>query len=289
MASTYLHIDILTLHRRLAYILRVRTRCGHLSRVAEGTGPTTPQQPRRRLRVLPPTAEPRCLFLPDNREIKSLERPLGLATFPRSLWSIRARPRSGRACAGRVRRGAEDASTRRFGAVRRSPWRRRRRAGLSLAVSRPFMRLTSTPVARVLAAAGSAFFLAVIVLVVTQAPLGSKVFFAAVAVATAAYATLLGRVWHEPAVARTHLYTVFAIAVALRVPMAVAPVGPDSDMVRYQWDGARDGRLNTLTACCHRIRRCGTRTPIERCGCRAATIMTLSNLHSSIWPDVFLR
>ena len=33
------------------------------------------------------------------------------------------------------------------------------------------------------------------------------------------------------------LYAAFALAVAMRIPMAVAPVGPDSDMVRYQWDG----------------------------------------------------
>ena len=44
--STYTHLDI---NPVLAYILEVRTRCGHLSRVAEGTGPTTPQQPGRRL------------------------------------------------------------------------------------------------------------------------------------------------------------------------------------------------------------------------------------------------
>ena len=99
------------------------------------------------------------------------------------------------------------------------------------------MRLTSIPVARVLAATGVAFFLAIIVLVVTKAPLGSKIFFGAVIIGTAAYAAVLTRVWHERLAPRKLLYAAFAIAVALRIPMAVAPVGPDSDMVRYQWDG----------------------------------------------------
>ena len=99
------------------------------------------------------------------------------------------------------------------------------------------MRLASIPIARVLAATGASFFLAIIVLVVTKAPLGSWIFFAAVAVGTAAYAVALGRVWHEGRAPRRLLFTAFAIAVALRIPMAVAPVGPDSDMVRYQWDG----------------------------------------------------
>jgi hypothetical protein len=106
-----------------------------------------------------------------------------------------------------------------------------------LAVDRYFMRLTSFPIARVLAAAGAAFFLAIIVLVVTKAPLGSKIFFGAVAVGTVSYAAVLARIWHERQAPRKLLYASFAIAVALRIPMAVAPVGPDSDMVRYQWDG----------------------------------------------------
>lgn len=99
------------------------------------------------------------------------------------------------------------------------------------------MRFRSIPVSRVLAASGAAFFLAIIVLVVTKAPLGSKIFFAAVLVGTAAYAAVLTRIWHERQAPRKLLYLAFAISVALRVPMAVAPVGPDSDMVRYQWDG----------------------------------------------------
>ncbi len=74
-------------------------------------------------------------------------------------------------------------------------------------------------------------------LVVTKAPLGSPIFFAAVAVATTAYALMLARVWDERHARRRMLYAAFALAVAMRIPMAVAPVGPDSDMVRYQWDG----------------------------------------------------
>jgi hypothetical protein len=57
------------------------------------------------------------------------------------------------------------------------------------------------------------------------------------AVTVVAYAITIARVWHEPKAARHLLYAAFALAVAFRMPPAVAPVGDDSDMVRYLWDG----------------------------------------------------
>jgi alpha-1,6-mannosyltransferase len=99
------------------------------------------------------------------------------------------------------------------------------------------MRLSSIRLPRLIVAAGSLYVAVVLVLVVTKAPLGSPLFFAAAAIGTAAYAAVLARVWHEPHAVRRTLLTAFAFALAMRIPMAVAPVGPDSDMVRYQWDG----------------------------------------------------
>ena len=47
---------------------------------------------------------------------------------------------------------------------------------------------------------------------------------------------MLARVWTN-ATPRRLLLAAFALAVLFRIPLAVAPVGPDSDMVRYLWDG----------------------------------------------------
>ena len=99
------------------------------------------------------------------------------------------------------------------------------------------MRFASIPIPRLLAAAGTAYLAAIVVLVVSKAPLGSAIFFAAVAVGTVAYGTVLARVWCEPRAARRLLVAAFAIAAAMRIPMALAPVDAESDMVRYQWDG----------------------------------------------------
>jgi len=99
------------------------------------------------------------------------------------------------------------------------------------------MPLASIPIPRLLAAAGTLYLAAIVALVVSKAPLGSGIFFAAVAIGTLAYGAVLARVWSEPQAARRLLFVSFALAVAMRIPMAFAPVGPDSDMVRYQWDG----------------------------------------------------
>jgi len=83
---------------------------------------------------------------------------------------------------------------------------------------------------------------AVGLLVWSRAPLGSPLFFGAAATLIAAYVALLVRVWGEPTGDRRPLLLALAIAVLLRLPLALAPVGPDSDMERYLWDG----RVQTL-------------------------------------------
>jgi alpha-1,6-mannosyltransferase len=99
------------------------------------------------------------------------------------------------------------------------------------------MILSSLALPRVLAVAGGLYFAAIMVLVVSKAPLGSPIFYGTAAVAALAYGAVVARIWHEPVASRRLLYIGFAMAVAFRVPPAVAPVGVDSDMVRYLWDG----------------------------------------------------
>ena len=99
------------------------------------------------------------------------------------------------------------------------------------------MLLASIPIPRLIATAGAAYLAAIPCSSSRKAPLGSGIFFLAVAVGTIAYGAVLARVWREPRAARRVLVTSFALAVAMRIPMAVAPVGPDNDMVRYLWDG----------------------------------------------------
>ena len=89
----------------------------------------------------------------------------------------------------------------------------------------------------VLITTGAASVLASVTLAVSRAPLGSPLFFAAAAVMAVAYLLVLHRVWICPPAPRRLLYAAFAIAVAIRLPLAAAPVGRDSDMMRYVWDG----------------------------------------------------
>jgi hypothetical protein len=56
-------------------------------------------------------------------------------------------------------------------------------------------------------------------------------------VAVAAYAITVARLWHEQHAPRRLLFAAFALALAFRIPPAVAPVDVASDMVRYLWDG----------------------------------------------------
>jgi alpha-1,6-mannosyltransferase len=94
----------------------------------------------------------------------------------------------------------------------------------------------------VLALTGVGYTAAILFLIITKTPLGAPAFFAAVAVMTAAYALMLWRVWGEPRAERKLLFAAFGLALAFRIPPAIAPVGADNDMVRYLWDG----RVQTL-------------------------------------------
>jgi hypothetical protein len=77
---------------------------------------------------------------------------------------------------------------------------------------------------------------AALLLAVTQARLGSRLFFllaAAMAASQLLALIAVGRV--EPP--RRWLWIAIGVAIACRVPLAVGPVNFDSDMVRYVWDG----------------------------------------------------
>ena len=91
---------------------------------------------------------------------------------------------------------------------------------------------------RLIAYGGAVTLLAFVTLAVTQAPLGTPLFFACAAVPCVVYALLLIQLlggW-SPAPNRL-LIAAMLLAVAFRVPLAVARVGSDSDMVRYLYDG----------------------------------------------------
>ena len=89
---------------------------------------------------------------------------------------------------------------------------------------------------------GAACLAASLALAISQAPLGSPLFFATVGVMGLAYVAVLRSTWDEPAAPRRLLYAAFLIAVLVRIPLAVPLVGHDNDMVRYVWDG----RVQTL-------------------------------------------
>jgi alpha-1,6-mannosyltransferase len=98
----------------------------------------------------------------------------------------------------------------------------------------------SAPQARptlVLVATGSAYLLAVLVLVISRTPLGSPLFFAIVAIMALAFALTLANAGRLPAARPRLLLGAFAFALAFRIPLALAPVGADNDMIRYLWDG----------------------------------------------------
>ena len=88
-----------------------------------------------------------------------------------------------------------------------------------------------------LAITGAAYVASMIVLAVSTAPLGSPLFFACAGCGGVAYLAMLARVWNEDRAPRRVLLAAFGLAVAIRLPLAFAPAGPDSDMVRYRWDG----------------------------------------------------
>ena len=90
---------------------------------------------------------------------------------------------------------------------------------------------------RLLAWAGSTYLVAILTLVFSQTPLGSPLFLAIVGVTSAAYVIMVARVRDAPVEPRRLLIIALWFAVLFRIPPALAPVGPDSDMVRYLWDG----------------------------------------------------
>src|SRR4029450_7864491 len=98
------------------------------------------------------------------------------------------------------------------------------------------MGLSTFSLSAATAVSGSAGLAAVLILAASRTPLGSPLFFAVVLVFGAAYGWMLPRVWHEDSRDRRALGLALLFAVLFRVPLALAPVGPDSDMVRYLWD-----------------------------------------------------
>jgi hypothetical protein len=84
---------------------------------------------------------------------------------------------------------------------------------------------------------GAAVVAALAALAITEAPLGTPLFFAFAAVPCVVYGLLLRRLLRGEVDAERLLRTALLLAVAFRVPPAVAPVGADNDMVRYMYDG----------------------------------------------------
>jgi hypothetical protein len=76
-----------------------------------------------------------------------------------------------------------------------------------------------------------------VVLVLSRTPLGSPLFFAVTGLFLLAFIFLLSRVWHRPVADRRAWRLALVFAVLFRIPVALAPVGADNDMVRYLWDG----------------------------------------------------
>jgi alpha-1,6-mannosyltransferase len=99
------------------------------------------------------------------------------------------------------------------------------------------MRPASTSPTGLLTLTGSIYLVAVLILVVSRTPLGSPLFYTAVALATVAYGLMLARVFQRPATDRRLLLRAFLFALAFRIPLALSPVDAANDMVRYQWDG----------------------------------------------------
>lgn len=85
--------------------------------------------------------------------------------------------------------------------------------------------------------AGMAYAGAMLVLAVTKAPLGSPLFFTLASVAAIIYVTTLWRVSTVSDVRRGLFMSALAFALLFRAPLAVQPVSPDNDMIRYLWDG----------------------------------------------------
>src|SRR4029453_14667426 len=84
---------------------------------------------------------------------------------------------------------------------------------------------------------GALFLTASIVLAISQAPLGSALFFACAGTAVSAYVAILVRLRTESTVSPRIVAAAVLLSIAFRVPLIVPPVNFNSDMVRYLWDG----------------------------------------------------
>jgi len=88
---------------------------------------------------------------------------------------------------------------------------------------------------------GAAVIAALAALAITEAPLGTPLFFLFAAVPAIVYGLLLRRFFTagvpSDADAPRLLLTALLLAAAFRVPLVVRPVGADNDMVRYMYDG----------------------------------------------------
>lgn len=93
------------------------------------------------------------------------------------------------------------------------------------------------PLSAWLAITGTLFLCASLVLAISQAPLGSAVFFASAGAAVLAYLGILLRLRKEAEVPRQIVLAAVVMSVLFRIPLIVPPVNFDSDMVRYLWDG----------------------------------------------------
>ena len=89
----------------------------------------------------------------------------------------------------------------------------------------------------VIVCSGAAYLAAMIVLVVTETPLGTPIFFSCAGVAVIAFVAVLTIAWREQKPPRRLFILAVLFAVAFRIPLAVPPVNADNDMIRYLWDG----------------------------------------------------
>ena len=96
--------------------------------------------------------------------------------------------------------------------------------------------LSRSPILSRLILTGAAVIASTVVLSMTQAPLGGPIFYAVAATIAVAYIVMLAAVWNARPDRRLML-AAFAVAVVCRVPLVIGPIGPDSDMMRYIWDG----------------------------------------------------
>ena len=99
------------------------------------------------------------------------------------------------------------------------------------------------PLRAVIVRGGTATLAALIALAVSQAPLGTPLFFALAAVPCVVYALLWRQIIDAPfdraSIAKLPplLTVALVFAVAFRIPLAAPRVGADNDMVRYMYDG----------------------------------------------------